>query len=51
MRSPGAVFRASHVLVFLLIIGVLGFGIYAAMLAFNTSGNGVIVPFINGLRL
>jgi len=51
MRSPGAMFRASHVLVFLLIIGVLGFGIYAAMLAFTTPGNGVIVPFINGLRL
>jgi len=51
MRSPGAVFRASHVLVFLVIIGVLAVGIYAAMLAFAAPGTGVVVPFINGLRL
>jgi hypothetical protein len=51
MRSPGAVFRASHVLVVLLIIGVLGFGLYAAMLAFMAPGSGVVVPFVNGLRL
>jgi hypothetical protein len=51
MRSPGAVFRASHVLVFLLIIGVLGFGLLAAMAAFAAPGSGVVVPFVNGLRL
>ena len=51
MRNQGSVFRASHVLVFVLIIGVLAFGVYSAMLAFTAPGSGVVVPFINGLRL
>ena len=51
MRTPGSVFRASHVLVFLVIIAVLGFGIYAAILNITNPGSSTVIPFIDGLRL
>jgi hypothetical protein len=51
MRAPGSVFRASHVLVFLVIIAVLGLGIYAAILNITSPTSSTVLPFIDGLRL
>jgi hypothetical protein len=51
MRTPGFVFRASHVLVFLTVISILSFGLYVSMQIMTTPGTSVIAPFIEGLRL
>ena len=50
MKTPGATFRASHVLVFLVIIAVLAGGIYFAMLSFMTPGSSVVIPAVENLR-
>ena len=50
MRPPGVVFRASHVLVFLVIIVVLAFGVSAAVAGLMNPGPSVVGPAVEGLR-
>ncbi len=49
-KGPGAVLRAGNVLVVLLIMAVLIFGVYVALLSFATPGSGFVLPAIDGFR-
>ncbi|HZT05732.1 MAG TPA: hypothetical protein VFC51_01770 [Chloroflexota bacterium] len=51
MRAPGVFYRATHVMVFVIVILVLGFGAYAAVLTLSSPmGSSSVIQMVDGLR-